>query len=364
MLSNILNLKIKGFGLDISDRSIKLIKIERRRKQKVIVSFSKMEIPPNIIKAGEIKDIEKFASLVKKLIRETRGKKIDSPYVVASLPEEKTFSQVIALPKMTEEEAKQAIHFEAEKYIPYSINDVYLDCQQVIIENAPQEKTYVLLVALPKKTVDQCVKSLKLAALKPIALEVESQSTIRAVLDEKKEKFPPTLILDMGATRTGFIIFSGKALRFTTSIPVSSGSFTKSISKTLKIDLEKAEQLKQKYGIIGKGKKGKEVFEAIIPPLTDLIEQIKKYIDYYHTRAQKDPSFIDGIQIERIMLSGGGAKMKGLDKFFQEHFNIPVAIANPLVNVKTISSFPKDQSLEYANAIGLALRALEENELH
>ncbi|MGE4357759.1 MAG: type IV pilus assembly protein PilM [Candidatus Omnitrophota bacterium] len=364
MLLNVLNLKKEGFGLDISDRSMKLVRLEKRRKRKLIVSFGRIEVPPNIIKAGEIKEIDKLASLIKKLIRESRGKKINTPYVVASLPEEKTFSQVIALPKMTEEEAKQAIRFEAEKYIPYSVNDVYLDCQKVIIENAPQDRTYVLFTALPKKTVDKCVQCLRIAGLKPVALEVESQSTIRAIFDQKIEKLPPTLVLDIGTTRTGFIIFSGTAIRFTTSIPVSSGSFTRSISKALKIDIEKAEKLKQMYGITRKGKKGEGVFEALVPPLTDLTEQIKKYIDYYHTRAQKDPSFIDGIQIEKIILTGGGAKMKGLNKFFQEQLNIPTEIANPLVNVEPPPYFPKDQALEYTNAIGLALRSLEENELY
>jgi len=364
MLVNILNFKIKSFGLDISDRSLKLVQIEKRRKKNILVSFGRIDVPPGIIKAGEIKEPEKLSLLIKKLIKNVKGKKISSPYVVACLPEEKTFSQVIILPKMTEREAKQAIRFEAEKYIPYSVEDVYLDCQKVIIENAQRDKIYVLLVALPKKIVDRCVKSLKLAGLKPISLEVESQSTVRAIFDQKKEKFPPSLILDIGATRTGFMIFSGTSLRFTTSIPVSSGSFTKSISKTLKIDFQKAEEMKIKYGISKRTKKAREVFEAIIPPLTDLTEQIKKYIDYYHTRAQKDPSFVDGIKIEKIFLTGGGAKMKGLKEYFQEEFGLPTYLADPLINVEVLGNFPKDQALEYANAIGLALRAAQENELY
>ena len=364
MLVNILNLKIKSFGLDISDRSLKIAQIEKRRKKNMLVSFGRVDVPPGIIKAGEIKEPEKLSLLIKKLIRNAKGKKISFPYVVACLPEEKTFSQIISLPKMTEEEARQAIRFEAEKYIPYSVEDVYLDCQQVIIENPQKDKIYVLLVALPKKIVDRCIKSLKLADLKPISLEVESQSTVRAILDQKKDKFPPSLILDIGATRTGFMIFSGTSLRFTTSIPVSSGNLTKSISKTLKIDFQKAEEMKIKYGISKRTKKARKVFEALIPPLTDLVEQIKKYIEYYHTRAQKDPSFVDGIKIEKIILTGGGAKMKGLKEFFQEEFGLPTYLADPLINVEALSNFPKNQALEYANAIGLALRAVQENELY
>jgi len=361
MLLNLLNLKTSAFGLDISDLSLKLVCIEGKHNTKKIVSFGKLDIPAGIIKRGQIKDPQELAKQIKKLIKGVKGKKVTTPYVVASLPEEKTFSQVIALPKMTEEEAKQAIYFEAEKYIPYSVDKVYLDCQKISIEHGDKDKTYVLLVALPKNTADRCAKALDLAGLRPLALEIESQATVRAVLDEEKKRSPAMLIMDIGATRTGFIIFSGTALRFTTSIPVSSGDFTRIIAKVFKIDYKSADELKIQYGLSQKTKEGKKVFEALIPALTDLTEQIKKYIEYYHSRAEQDPGFVNGIRIEKILLCGGGAKLIGLPEFLSEQLGLLVEIANPLVNLKGETKMTKDQALEYTTAIGLALRAIKEN---
>jgi len=102
------------------------------------------------------------------------------------------------------------------------------------------------LVALPKNTADRCAKALDLAGLRPLALEIESQATVRAVLDEERERFPAMLIMDIGATRTGFIIFSGTALRFTTSIPVSSGDFTRQMSLKFSTDFLKRQKRKKK----------------------------------------------------------------------------------------------------------------------
>ena len=112
---------------------------------------------------------------------------------------------------MEKKELTKAAKYEAENYIPLSIKDVYLDSQ--IVEPVYDHKDYleVLLSALPKKTVDPYVEVLAKAGLKPVALELESQPTVRAVV---KDQLSPTplLIIDLGATRTSFIIFSGHSI--------------------------------------------------------------------------------------------------------------------------------------------------------
>jgi len=337
--------------------------LERKRRNFSVSFFGEREIEPGIIEGGEIKEEEKLVKILKEV-----AKKAKTKYVVASLPEEKAFLQVIKMPMMSEEELKSAILFEAENYIPLPVNEVYLDCEVVPPVYNHLKHLDVLLAAIPKKTVDPYLRVLKNAGLKPIAFEVESLAIARALIKDQTTQYP-VLIIDLGATRTSFIIFAGNSVRFTCSIPVSGIHFTELIAKNLKVSFEKAEILKIVHGLreglkikLGENPvlektKGK-IFEALIPALVDLVQQIKKYIDYYQTHGYLSGLPPNGKKIQKVILSGGGANLKGLREFLELELKIPVEIGNPWVNIGEVKNFPKEKSSGFTTAIGLALRGI------
>lgn len=357
-----LTLKPEAFGLDISDLSLKLIKLKKRGKFFGLSSFSEVEIPPGLIKEGKIENEEKLVKIIKKVIKEVKGDQLKTKYVVASLPEEKAFLQVIQMPRMTKEELAKAVPFQAENYVPLAIEKVYLDFQVVPPVFDHLDHLNVLIAALPKKTVDPYFSLLKKAGLKPLALEIESQAISRALV-EKGVSSEPLLLLDIGATRISFMIFSGYSLRFTSSIPVSSQKFTEIISKNLKVDLEQAEKLKIKKGIQA-SKRDNKIFEILIPALTDLTEQIKKYLSYYQTHAFHEHLPPDGKVVKKAFLCGGGANLKGLADFLSSELKLQVELGNPWTNIlprplKEVPELSYPESLKYTTALGLALRGLK-----
>lgn len=356
-----LTLKPEAFGLDISDLSIKTVKLEKKRKILSLSSFAEASIKPGIISRGEIKDEKSLVEIIKKSLAEIKGKPLKTKYVIASLPEEKAFLQVIQMPHLPKEDLKSAVIYEAENYIPLPIEDVYLDFQIVPPFQNHLDHFDVLIAALPKKTVDPYLSCLKKAGLKPLALEIESLSIVRTLIKDEVTA-SPILIIDLGATRTGLIVFSGHSLRFTSSIPVSSQKFTEAISRIMKIDLNKAEKLKLEYGLEAREtKQGSQIFESLIPPLTDLTEQIKKYLEYYQTHASHEHLAEKNKKIEKILLCGGGANLNGLTDFFSGSLKLPVELGNPWVNMpkKETSGISPEKSLSYATTLGLALRAME-----
>jgi type IV pilus assembly protein PilM len=356
-----LSLKPKAFGLDISDLSLKFLMLKKKGKKFSVVSFGELKIEPGIIESGEVKNEEKLAGIIKEIT-----KRVKTKYVVASLPEEKAFLQVIKMPLMSEEDLKSAILFEAENYIPLPVNEVYLDCEIVSSVHAASKNLDVLLAAIPKRVVDPYLRVLKKAGFKPIAFEIESLSIARALIKDQKTT-QPVLIIDLGATRSSFVIFSGNSVRFTCSIPISGIHFTELIAKNLKVSFEKAEKLKIIHGLreglrIKLGEKttlekvkGK-IFEALIPGLVDLVQQIKKYLDFYQAHAYLAGP--EGKKIQKIIFCGGGANLKGLDEFLELELKIPVEIGNPWINVGEVKNFPKEKSLSFTTAIGLALRGI------
>jgi type IV pilus assembly protein PilM len=357
-----LSLKTKAFGLDISDLSLKFLMLRKKGKKILVVSFGESGIEPGIIEGGEIKDEKKLVEILRESIKKVKGKRIKTKYCIASLPEEKAFLEIIQMPLMSEEDLKSAILFEAENYIPLPLDQVYLDSQIVSPIGQNSQKMDVLIAAVPKKIVDSYLSGLKKANFQPIAFEIESQAIARAVIEKETTEYP-VLIVDLGATRTSLIIFAGKSVRFTTSISISGNDFTETIAKNLGISFSEAENLKKKYGLeskfvikleakIMKEEKGK-IFEALIPALVDLSQQIKKYIDFYETHFQE--------KVKKIILCGGGANLKGLTEFLNLELKIPVELANPWINVfgqKEIKGLSFEKSLSFTTAIGLALRGV------
>ena len=274
---NFLNLNSESFGLDISDISLKIIKLKKNKgflnkpDSLSLASFGEFKIKSGIITKGEIKDEKALLKIIKNAVLKVKGEKLKTNNVIVSLPEEKAFMQVIQMPKMKKEELKKAIYFEAENYIPIPIKDAYLDSQIVPAIYSHLDHLDVLIAAIPKKIVDPYVYCLKKAGLTPIAFEIESQAISRALI--KKSISPvPVLLVDLGATRTSFMLFSGHSLRFTAFIPTSSKKLDEIISKTFKISLKEAEKIKTEYRFQRKTKKDKKIFKAILPWLDNLVK--------------------------------------------------------------------------------------------
>lgn len=343
--------------MDINDLSLKLIKLKKKRGGFKLYSFMEKEINPGIIEEGIIKNEEELAKIVKEAVKNVEGRKLKTKYVVASLPEEKSFLQIIQMPRMKEEELKTAVFFEAENYIPLPVSEVYLDFK-IIAPAKNSSLLDILIVATPKKIVNAYVSVLKKAGLFPIALEVESEAMARALVKENSATAPIAL-LDFGKTNTDLVVFCGNSIYFTCSFKVSSGQLTKVISEKLKISLDKAEKMKIKYGLSLKEKSGesKEVSNAMRPVLEELLEQIKKYLNFYQDHASQKHYFPEE-KIEKIFISGGGAEMKGLAEFLSKNLKIQA-----MPGVFWTDFLPKNQKkstlknpLAFASAVGLALK--------
>lgn len=364
---NPLSLKLDSFSLDISDLSLKIIKLKKKRAGFSIVSFGESIIKPGIIKEGEIRKEKELMALIKKTISQVQGEKLGTKNVIASLPEERAFLQVIQMPRLASEDLKSAVVYEAENYIPLPIEEVYLDSQVIEPLKDSLDHQDVLIAALPKKTVDSYLSCFKAAGLEPLAFEIESLALSRALI--KNETAPePVLLIDLGATRTSLTIFSGRSLRFTFSIPVCGHSLTEAIARTINVDLAEAEQLKMKHGLKGRNTtEGEQVFSALIPPLTDLFEQIRKHITYYQEHASHEHLIMKSNGVKQVLLCGGGANLRGLQEYFAKQLKIPVQMGNPGINIlpqtkKGPKVLPPNQWLRFTTALGLGLRGFQEDD--
>lgn len=368
------SLKNEAFGLDISDLSLKTVFLRKKKGFFELAAFGERKLKPGIVEDGEIKNEKKLAEIIKEAIKNPKRGKIQTKYVIVSLPEKKSFLEIIQMPKLREEELKSAILYEAENYIPLPVHEVYLDYQVIPPVYESSKKINILLAAIPKKIADSYLSTLKLAGLFPLAFEIESLAIARALIKNEIAD-SPVFLIDIGATKSIFVIFSGYSVRFSFSSPISSNTFTQAIAKNLNISFEKAEKIKIEQGLAEKFKvKLKEkdmifeemkgtIFEILVPPLVDFVQQIKKCLEYYKTHTENNYLVPTEKGISKILLSGGGANLKGLPFFLSLELKTPVQLADPLVNlrkdIKEIRDLPPSEFLKYTTAIGLALRGAE-----
>ncbi|MFA6254733.1 MAG: type IV pilus assembly protein PilM [Patescibacteria group bacterium] len=338
------------FGLDISQNCVRLIQLKRKNKDFSIKSFNEVRLADGTIVNGEIKNQDKMTEAVKKLVKTVQGDKIKTKNLVAVLPEPKTFIKVIEIViKNEKDNITKLVQEEIKNHIPLEAEDIYFDWQ-ILSQNNNQTK--IIVAAIPKVISDSYFDTLTKAGFIPIALEVEAIAIARALIKEKEEDPKKAkIIIDFGATRTSLIIYDHKAVQFTVSLPISGDKITETISNTLSLDAQKAEEAKIVCGLDQKKCEG-AIFKILVASINNLADQIKKSIIFYKT------NFVDSNDIAGIIICGGGANLSQIDKILTEALQIPTAIANPLINLGKQKglNMPADKLLSYATAIGLALR--------
>ena len=340
-----LDLKFKAFGLDINDSSLKIAMFQKKKNGFYIDSLGELKMDPGLIINGAVNNEDALAKAIKTLYGTVKGKKLKTRYAVCSLPEEESFLQVIQMPKMSEDELKSAILFEAENYIPLPIDQVYLDFQIITPLEKVSDHCDVLFVAMPKKIVDTYFSCIRKAGLIPLAFEVESQSISRALIkNEMCEQ--PIVILDIGQNNTDFVVFSGRSTRFTYSIPTSSSQLTNAIAEALAVSPKEAERLKVKHGLEGKeGSESKAVLKVLWPILDDFASNIKKHIDFYQEHTFHE-HLLSKEEVRKIIICGGGANLKGLVEFLSQRLGVGVEVGDPFVN---FGEKPKDENIGKIN---------------
>ncbi|HYV33850.1 MAG TPA: type IV pilus assembly protein PilM, partial [Candidatus Limnocylindria bacterium] len=301
MKLNFLSKTLPAFGLNVSGSSFKIVQMEKGAHGLSIKSYSSASLPKGLIVNDAISDQKTFSYLLKTALQQPHYGKITSNYVIASLPESKSFVRVIQIPQMSMAEAENAVPYEAESFIPLPIDQVYLDWQKI---GDTGDKMNVLIVAAPKDFVDKYLDILDKAALRPLAFEVESQSAHRVLAQSPGSE--NMLLINIGSTRTSMIMIEDRNLQFTSTVPIAGNAFTESIARALGVSSSKAEEIKKKVGIANTVEYP-NITTSLLPVLNNLTAEIKNILKFHAEHSQK--------QVSRIIIMGGTAGLQNLAEF-------------------------------------------------
>jgi type IV pilus assembly protein PilM len=339
-----------SFGLHLNGTALKFMQLEKKGETTVILGYSNVPMPKGLFANDEILDGAALIRLIEQSLLKAQFGRVTTNRAVVSVPESKSFIRVIHMPEMNEAQLSNAVMFEAEAYIPLPMDQVYFDWQ-IIGRN--QEGLEVLIIASPKEFVDKFISILEKAHLKIVGVEVESQAVVRALVPPDDQD--NWLIVDIDAYKTALIMVEKRSLQFTSSVPLAGNAFTDRIAQALTVPAAKAEKIKREFGIANTPEYP-NLKTYLLPAVNDLASEIKNILKFHYDHSEA--------RINKVVLSGGSAKLKHLDEFLPslltDFGDMKIETANPFVNLTNLQTteLTPYEALSFTTAIGLAMREL------
>ncbi len=286
-------------------------------------------------------------SLVEAIKTSMLESKAENRYVNTSISGQAVVVRYIQMPRMTAEELKKALTLGVGKYIPFSLEDVNYDFQILDEHNRAEKTMKVLLVAAKKKIVEERLSILRDANLIPYIIDVDSFSIVNSFQLMSQSTKGIIGILDIGADITSTTILRNDIPSFNRDIPLGGKHINEKIMEDFEISAREAEDLKRdpqrKYG---------ELLNAIRPVLDSLARELHLSFNYCESQL--------GGSVQKLYLTGGTAKFKGIDKVLNSILGVDVEVWDPTQKL-AVGQDVNRQLLAEAGplltvAIGLALR--------
>jgi type IV pilus assembly protein PilM len=366
-------------GMDIGSNVVKCLRVVAGSQRPRITHFAMVPLPPEAIVDGEIMDRD----LVIRALNDCAEQ--------AGLPEEPVASAVsgravivkkIVMDKMSREDAREAIFWEAEQHVPFDIDDISLDFQ-ILREDIGANQMEILLVAAKKDMILAHAGLIRDAGFQPAVIDVASfanqnaweyamSASGRAPEAEKHgetsasaeadadgddaaegrataEEF--VALLDVGGGMTNVHIVKDGVPYFTRDLPIGTSHFIEEFQKQLGLPYEMAVKVAQGHT--------ESVDEQILKDIVrnvgaEIYQGLEPSLSYLKTSGEAEG-------IDRIVLSGGGAKVPGLRDYLAECYHVKAETADPLSALEFepeifAGAEPDDLSPLLTVSVGLALR--------
>jgi type IV pilus assembly protein PilM len=340
-------------GIDIGSHAVKICEMQKSGKDGYeLLSFGSTPISPGAVEDGVLQDAEDVAAAITELFNNL---KIKNKRVGLSISGYSVIVKKINIEMQNEEELADRLHEEAEQYIPFDINEVYLDFQVIKAGEDEFDRSEVMLVAAKKEVIDDYLDMLQEGKLLPVLVDVDSFAleNIWTIMS----KIPGNVcLIDIGASKMNINIIADGASVLARDVVMGSDDLTQEIASTLDIDYEDAEGLKTGQ-VEADEEQQEELHEIFTTICTRWVLEIKKAIDLYSNNNPKRP-------LSSLVLSGGGSKVVGLKEYLFNETGLEVVVFNPFegmkVNEKKIDmEYLKAVAPEMSIAAGLAIRPAE-----
>lgn len=365
-LSGFLQKTTSVVGIDIGSSSIKIIQLKKKGGRAILETYGEIALGPyagrSIGQATKLPD-EKLQEALADLVRESN---VTAQEAGLSVPLSSSLVLTMSMPAASRKQLAEMVPIEARKYIPIPISEVLIDWNIIPDEpggidemgqtvdssgGAVRRQLKVLVAAIHNTIVSVYQEVASKTSLSIGFLEIEVFSTIRSLLRRERA---PVLILDMGAGSSKVSIVENGVPLSTHVINRGAQDITIALSRSQGLSVLKAEELKRTVGLVD-DPAHPDVADTANLILRGIFTEANKVLLAYEKSANKT--------VKKVILSGGGALIKGVEDLAAKSFDAEVERADPFAQIETpafLESVLADVGPNFAVAAGIALRKLQE----
>jgi type IV pilus assembly protein PilM len=304
-------------GLDIGSGYVKLVVIDHSKSEPEITRVVTSPLVPDAIVDGEIMDPVLVAETVRS-VAESAG--IKRECVVAAVGGHDVIIKKIRMDRAAEADARQIIRWEAEQHVPFDMESVQLDFQ-ILDPEGDEPQMSVLLVAAKREVIENKIGLLADAGLSPSIIDVDSFALHNAF----ERNYPDALkglvaLIHVGNETTNINLLDEGVPVLVRDIPFGSRRLREALQRERGLTAEDADDVIQ----------GRSNTIDLRGFVTDRVDELALGIE-------RAVAFITaqtgGMEVGRVFLSGGGARVPGLVDALGIRLGVRTEIANPLQRV-------------------------------
>jgi type IV pilus assembly protein PilM len=292
--------------------------------------------------------------------------------VVISVPGQSGLARFIKLPPVEASKIPDIVKYEAKQQIPFPLEDVVWDYQQMMGSSTDEgfaleaevglfamKRDQVYKVLQPFDKVDVEVDVIQLTPLSLYNYIVFDQMQGLPSIDEYDPENPPDslVVLSLGTETTDLVVTNGFRV-WQRSIPIGGNHFTKALTKELKLNFATAEHLKRNAS---QAEDPKALFQAMRPVFNDLLTEVQRSLGYFKNIDRK-------ANISRVVALGNVMKLPGLQRYLQQNLGYELAKVDGFrgLSGSGVVDAPafKDNLLAYGVCYGLCLQGLQAGKIN
>jgi type IV pilus assembly protein PilM len=362
LFTNIFSKKQESvIGIDIGSSAIKVVELYRNKGKAVLKTYGEIALGPyGGQRAGQAVKltVDQAGVALKDVLKEAD---IGSRSAGIAVPMKSSMVTIFTLPPVDEKELASMVPIEARKYIPVPIGEVALDWSIIPtldeVEGDGSDETKkrgreILLVAIHNSVLGNLSAIMNQVEVSASFYEIEMFGTLRALVDPNETR--PVMIFDMGAGATKVYIVERGVIRESHNVSRGSQDITLRISQSMSVDIDYAEKLKRSYGhnTVEHDQKIREIIDLALEPI---FSEAQRVLLNFQRKYSKTVAY--------VVLTGGGVALQGMDVWATKYFETQVVVGDPFSKVEApafLAGVLKSAGLEFAVAVGLALRKLQE----
>ena len=338
-------------GIDISSTSVKLLELSQTGNRYRVETFAVGSLARDVVTEKRIADPDKLAETITQVVQQSKTK---NRHAAAAMSDSSVITKVVQMNAgLSDVEIENQITYEADKYIPYPLEEVSLDFTNLGETPNHPGSNDILLVASRSENVQEREESFEKSGLLLRVLDVESYAMERAValLDDQPvpEDDKIIAIFDIGALVTNLTVLSGGVTIFSREEWFGGDELITNIASHYEMPRRDAlNALRQKT-------LPDDFRHALLMPFIDgVVLQVRRALQFFFSASQYS-------EIHRVVLAGGSANLPGLSDLITDQMGIETVIANPFRHME-IAKQVNAQELEMLApslmiCCGLALRS-------